>query len=409
MMDKYEFITQLIDRDKVKLDQREKIVKLAAREIELDRGLGIVLESRVAELEKKLETIQNKQSSVSSLEQGNSNSPNRPEDIIEKEDFTYINPIHLSSYLREFNTDSVLMCTTHDIDDDTLKSLCEEIKTDRYDFHKMIKAARKRCWILNNNFKDKINKNIIARINTYLLGIKKGTDKGWSEDNIKMTWNSLALLQWVAENPGFPPNPDVNLARDFGKSGFEFRPIKTDRFAIDRMSLLVKHFKNTIRINHENNLIDILDSVNKKNGWDKELNLEYDAHRKEINFELFTDVDKMKQCYKDIIRMVLDIPVVEGHDKHLVRIGFSYTEKEVIFSIHHINSVFKKTPENLLERLGQKHKALRDKANGLCDLYLNADFGQKRYARINLLDHTSRTAIMIPKFEGVEHEMIFRR
>ena len=82
--------------------------------------------------------------------------------------------------------------------------------------------------------------------------------------------------------------------------------------------------------------------------------------------------------------------------------------QKVIFSIHHLNSVYNKTIENTIERLGQTYTSLINKQiNGLCNLHLKADFGNRQFAEINIWNGKDRESKPINPFQGVEHIMEF--
>jgi hypothetical protein len=383
-MDKYEFITQLLDRDQLKADHRERIVKLAAKEIEKDRILGIDFDNRLKALEEKI---------------------SRPEDKKIKNP-KYIDTRQLSIFLKDYNKDPILMCTSHEVDVEILANILKWTELQQFDFVSFIKLAQERYRQLKSKHRI-IYEYIYPRINTYLFGPSKADNSGWSDDHIMITWQSPALLEWASRHPGIPPNPCFSVAKNYRNTGFEFEPIRTYRRDVRNMRELVIYFKNTIRINHENNLKSILQAINEKYEFDKILDIELYESRIAINVELFTDVDKLIQCYKDIIAMIVKLPLQRETSKHRVQIDFAITDNTIHFSILHINSIFSKTANNLLDRLGDRHDKLVKKVVGLCDLYLNADFGNGHYYRINLFDKYLPYATEIPPIEGVQHEMVF--
>ena len=65
---------------------------------------------------------------------------------------------------------------------------------------------------------------------------------------------------------------------------------------------------------------------------------------------------------------------------------------------------------NLIERPGQKHSNLIERQiNGLCDLYVKADFGNSEYAEINLWNGEGKVAAKLESFVGVEHKLVFTK
>ena len=85
------------------------------------------------------------------------------------------------------------------------------------------------------------------------------------------------------------------------------------------------------------------------------------------------------------------------------------SESDVILSIHHLNSTYKKSSASVISRVGDQEVELLKKVNGVCDLFLNADFENGEYAEINLWDEFDRSARKLKSFEGVEYQLKFRR
>jgi hypothetical protein len=399
-MDKYEFISDLLERDHMQAHQRERILLLTAKEIEKDRKAGLDIEERVRRLEYKIER--------------NNDLPPNPEedliDVIEVPNPEYLDPSALSNFLSEFNKHRILSTTSHEIDRQTLDNLTKYMKSDKYNFRVHMELVKNSFYNLKKAYPN-VNKYIFKRIKRYLLeDLDDSENSGWSNDRISLTWKSKALEKWAEENPGIPPNLDTALSNELGSSGFDdFQPIKTVSRRIKNMCDLVNHFKNTIRINYYNNLIDIFSSINGKYDWCNKMVIELNQENIITKKELFTDVDKLKQCYRSIMQMAYDTELQYGNEKHHVIVGFHDKGNECILSIHHVNSVFTKKPDDLISRLGQSHSLLKEKVIGMCDLYLKADFGDSVYAIINIVDKYKMYVRKIPEFKGVEHILIFKR
>ena len=57
-----------------------------------------------------------------------------------------------------------------------------------------------------------------------------------------------------------------------------------------------------------------------------------------------------------------------------------------------------------IKRIGEKQTLLiKNQINGICNLYIQADFGNNQYAEMNLWDGKPRTATSIDKIEGVKY------
>lgn len=393
-MDKYEFISDLLDRERIHPDQKERILKLTAKEIEMDRRLGIEIEERVRRLEESI------QKGVD--EKSGPNNELNPD---------YIDPVLMSRFLNDFNRHDILCTTTHEIDKQTFENIKSWLGTEEYSFKEHMKLVKECYYELLEKYSVLKKSFIDSRIKSYLFSDYNSDKKiGWSEDNIRISWNLQALREWADSNPGVPPNPDPMLANELGSSGFDdFQPIKISRGWIGNMCQLVNHFKNTIRINFSNNLIDIFNTINDRSEWSGKILFESNFDAIPTNFELFTDVDKLKQCYRDVVQMAFDIPLGKGNEKHHIKVGFREEGSECILSIHHLNSVFTKSLEDLLKQLGQKHRNLKKKSNGMCDLYLKAEFSADKYASLNLHDRYKMSSENIEEFKGVEHTLIFKK
>ena len=121
------------------------------------------------------------------------------------------------------------------------------------------------------------------------------------------------------------------------------------------------------------------------------------------NIELFTSVDKLLQAFGAILSICIENQV-EGIPH--VEVGF-YRESEskrVCFYVHHKNTQYHKGIEDSIKKIGEKQTLLiKNQINGICDLYIQADFGNDQYAEINLWDGKPRAAISIEKIEGVKY------
>ncbi len=112
------------------------------------------------------------------------------------------------------------------------------------------------------------------------------------------------------------------------------------------------------------------------------------------------------QAYNKIVELIINQHKL--NDKPNIKLKYYEENNKVLFSIHHLNGVYNKTIENTLERLGQSYTSLiKNQINGLCNLRLRADFGNEKYAEINLWDGVDRTPTAISNFEGVEHLLEF--
>lgn len=313
----------------------------------------------------------------------------------------YIDPIHLSNFLIAYNKDPILKYTCHEIDEDGLMSIMEICEMEEFELEKYHMKMASLFKELSNEHT--IPKNIWTLINSYLNG-----GKDWSSDKVKLNWQSHELLEWGKRNIGFVPNPDNSLIYSTNNIGFDFLPFKSKVFdtTIGSFSNLVIHFKNLFHIRADNSLKKMIEIVNVGNGWDSKIEFRVSMFRD--NVEFFTDVDKLLQSYKKIISIIIHVSDVHGLGRPIVELSLNEVNNKVLFSILHKNATYKKTIKNTLERIGQKHSELiKNQINGLCNLYIQADFDNNEFARINLWDGKGRSAEIIDKVTGVDYQLIF--
>lgn len=393
---KYDFIKELLEDKKINQNQRERILELASREISLEG----TLEERVQKIE---EIILNR--SVESTDDKTETSSKPDDSSLPK----YINPYHLYKFLFEYNQNPVLRSTCHDIDSEEQNKIIDYCDSDSYDFEKHLKK-------IVETFKEHEKKffappKVKALIRGYLTG-KDWYDKEtcWA-GNIKVNWSSVELNEWVTKNPNTPPNLNENIAADQEIELFNIEPQINSPITYDPIqsfTQLVLHFKNLFHLKSGNqSLRAILGRVNHNKKWNKKVEFEIIDHDFPFNLEFFTDVDKLIQAYNRLIKLIIDQH--QNDEKPKVKLRFYEENQRVYLSILHFNGQYNKTVQNCIDRpYGRDYKNLISlQMNGLCNLYLNADFGSEEYATINLWDGKKLEAKKLPSFTGVEHKLEF--
>lgn len=391
-MNKYDFIADLLEKEKLDPSQKERMIKLIVNELKADGINQIEIEERIKQIEQTLRPQNLLEQQKKSI-----NDSSTQTDLPD-----YIDPTQLSKFLRAYNSDSMLKYTCHEIDSDGLITINERCGTETFILGKFKEQ-------LTNLFKDQvmqysIPKNIWALINAYLNGGKE-----WSSDNIKVNWQSPELLEWSKNNIGFVPNPDNGIVLQTNNLGFDFIPFRSKIFetTIGSFSQLVIHFKNLFHIRADNSLKILIEKVNTWKSWDNQIDFTVVNFRD--NVEFFTDVDKLLQAYNKIISIILNVSETYNLGIPKVELLLNEVDDAVLFSIHHKNSTYKKTIKNTIERIGQKHTELiKKQINGVCNLYIKADFGNSEFAEINLWNGEERKAVMKDKFSGVEYQLIFK-
>lgn len=413
---KYDFIKELLENKRINQNQRERILELASKEISLEG----TLEERVQKIE---EILFSKQAESMDLDEGGLTWQNM-EELFDKEIDSfettldskikgislpkYLNPSHLYNFLSKYNQNQILKTTCHDIDSNELESILEFSKTEKYDFNKHLKAIHDAFAIHEKTHK--APHQIKERIRVYLTGkdFYGNISEGWS-NKIKINWNCDEVYKWASTNTAIPPNLNEEIAGSNEVELLEFNQIDTEITAhsIQNFTQLVLHFKNLFHIKSgKQSLIEIIQRVNSKKNWHIKIDIEFDDNKFIDNLEHFTDVEKLIEAYNKILRLI-----TEQHkltEKPKVKLKYYQENQNVIFSIHHLNSVYNKTIENTIERLGQTYTSLiKYQINGLCNLHLKADFGNHQIAEINLWNGKDRESIQLPAFQGVEHIMLF--
>ncbi|MBD8489739.1 hypothetical protein IFO69_13360 [Echinicola sp. CAU 1574] len=397
---KYDFIKELLDDKKLNQSQRERILALASKEISLEGSL----EERVQKIEEIIYNQSNETRVLQTEKLSKSEGLSLPK---------YIDPYHLYKFLFEYNQNPVLRSTCHDIDSEELKKINEYCESESYDFKKHRKNIIEA--FIEHEKKFFAPGKAKALIRGYLTGKDyKGNPlkKGWSfTDEIKINWSSDKLFEWVTKNPNTPPNLNENIAADQEIELFNIEPQIDSPITnepIQSFTQLVLHFKNLFHLKSgSQGLRAILERVNSMEKWNEKV--EFDIPNKDFpnNLEHFTDVDKLVTAYDSLLRLI--IQQHQRDERPKVKLRLYQESQKVYLSIHHLNGQYNKTVQNCIDRPhGRDYKNLISlKINGLCNLYLKADFGNQEFATINLWNGKELEAQKLNRFIGVEHILEF--
>ena len=434
MNNKITFITELLNSKKIEASQKERLFMLTANELKKSNDTDEKILAEIDAIKKLLINVDErrevnleneKQFNDDIIDSFESNMPIRINKInlskISKGSFNnesrqldnliynnYMSPKDLKDFLIEYNQNYVLKYTCHLIDGDALININSFTKTSEYNFEKHLKLIKHEFFNLREKYKTKINKYILALFGEYLnnyIKEDKQKEKGWSSDNIKITWSSADLIKWASLNPGKCPNPDPTL----NSNPFNFQPfrINNQQTRVQNFNDIVLHFKSLFHIRRDNSLKAAIDLVNNNYFLDID---EIDCSDIRENIEFFTDIDKVKQAYKKIIEMSIQFQKdIDPTIKPVFILSLKEDNDAIIFSIHHKNSIFGKTSRNTVSREGEKITKLGNLINGVCDMYLKADFGNYEYAEINLWNGIKKEIKKIESFEGVQFDLIFYR
>jgi antitoxin component of MazEF toxin-antitoxin module len=323
-------------------------------------------------------------------------------------DLTYYYPLSTYKFLFSYNQNRILKSTCHDIGSEELKVINNYCNTEEYDFYKHLEKIKEAYDSHEKNFAPSFLK---TRFRVYLTGKNyyEQLSKGWSEESIKVNWSSSTLKEWSEKNPGIPPNLNDALIEKLENTGFEnFESFTSNISGVSVQSFteLVKHFKHSFHLNGDNPLRAIIERTNNLNNWNEHIDFIIGEDSFPSNIEHFTDVDKLIQAYKSIIELIVEISNKYELDRPKVKITAKISLEEFQLSIHHLNSTYKKTISNTLERTGQHYRNLiENQINGLCNLILKAEFESDPKSQINIWDGKERKPqpIKDENFKGVEH------
>jgi hypothetical protein len=384
---KYQFIKELLENKRINPKQRERILELAFKEISEEGALDQRLQ--------KIEEI---------IFYDNPPSKTTPSDNIKICD--YINPLNLYNALLAFNQNEVLRTTCHPISRANLEVIVFKIGNSEYDFKKHLKLIKENFEFLSKN--EKFTIKMYTLIKNYLTG-----DGLWSSQNINYSWSNKNLEDWANKHPNFVPNPEDSLIEIFGNEGYSLeKPFisKLTNKSIRNFSELVSFFKSLWHIKVDNPLQSILEKKNtdeKHNEW---ANIQFNNFSQTLN--LFTDVDKLVQAYSKIIHLIKQNSNLNENQQEIV-ISFYSDGSNKILSIHQLNTFWKKSVSDTLERPfgNSMFPLIQNQINGLCDLHIQAKFEDNQTYKVNLWDGSNRKAIPIrnPSFNGVKYLLILKK
>ena len=384
---KYDFIKELLEDKRINQNQREKILELTSKEI----NLGGTLEERI----KKIEDI-----IFNNNPSRNTTSPNKPpEPLILPE---YIDPINLYNALLAYNQDPILKTTCHPMSVTNIEVIVLESESILYEYKKHLELIKNKFEELAKN--EKFTTKMYKLINNYLTG-----EDTWSSENIKDSWSNKDLKDWANRNPNIVPNPEDSLIEATENEGYKLEKefiSKLTNKTIRNFSELVLHFKSLWHIKDDNPLQRILEKRNVDYNYEEWANIQFINFSQTLN--LFTDVDKLVQAYSKIISLIKE----KSNPNHQeIVISFYEEASKKVLSIHQLDTYWKKPISDTIERpFGNTMLPIIEKQiNGLCDLHIRAKFEDNQNYEVNLWNGKKRNAKQIPMFDGVEYLLILKK
>lgn len=331
-----------------------------------------------------------------------------------KKKIRYVSPKNLHSFLYCFNQDDILKYTCHEIDtDEIIDEIIKQCGTKKYSLRKHSNLIFEALESLLNDFERKkifLDYKFIALLKTYICG---NNEKGWSSLGIKTCWKSDDLLAWGDLNEGVIPSPGKNIAKKQRNNGFKLSKALMSNLNGTRILSfkdLVTYFKSLFHIRRDNSLRKILEYQNRHI---EGINVVFSEKLFNDGIELLTDVDKLVQAYRGILKIYKDA----NKDKTLnIELSFYESNASVYFTIWDTDHCYGKTLKSACERIGESQsKLIKNQINGLCNLYVEADFGNQEYAKIGLWtkgsaplgDEPNIPVEFMPEFKGVKYILEF--
>jgi hypothetical protein len=386
---KYDFIKELLEDNKLNLNQRVRILMLASKEI----GVEGKLEDRVQKIEEII--LQN---GIKEQEQSAENSSNHtPQN-------KYIDPKKLYDALFAFNQNPVLKTTCHPMSSANIEYIASQLPDNTYNFEKHLELIKSNFKSLSKRYN--FTTKMYSLINNYISGYGV-----WSSQNITFSWSSTELTEWCKSNPMMCPNPEDSVIETTGNEGYFLQNPFNSKFtnnSIETLNDLVLFFKSLWHIKFDNPLQKILEKRNKEYDLNQSIKLYFENFSQSIN--LYTDVDKLVQAYAEILKLIKENNI---NTKPEVVVSFYENGTSKILTIKQLHTYWKKSISDTIERPfgNSMTPIIVNQINGLCDLYIKARFEDKQVAIINLWDGKTRKKTIIPEsdFEGIEYQLILKK
>lgn len=316
----------------------------------------------------------------------------------------YISPNNLHSFLYKFNQDNILKYTCHEIDtDEVINDINELCETKRYNIKKHSQLISQALASLLKDFERQriyLDYKFIAMLKAYVGDSKKE----WSTLGIQTSWKSEDLLAWSEQHEGIIPSPGKNIAKKQKDNGYKLSKAWISNLNGARILYfrdLVTYFKSLFHIRRDNSLKRIIEYQNKNL---EGVNVTFSDRQFNDGIELLTNVDKLVQAYRSILKICKE---ANKDDLLNIEICFYESGKSVFFTIHDKTHCYGKTLKSTTERIGESQsKLIKNQINGMCDLYIEADFGNQEFARIGLWTKDSAPLGDEPKISVTQLEKV---
>lgn len=336
----------------------------------------------------------------------------------------YRSPKDIVDFLIEYNQDPILKYTCHPIDDtNVINEIIEKSGNDTYSLESHHKLISESFFRLRKKYHDDPGKfldhKVIMLMQVYINGVTlKQKETPWSSLKIHYNWHSPELWEWSKNNPGIVANPGDEIAELNCNEGYRLpNPIISNLTGkkLRTFGDIVLYYKSLFHIKRDDGLKEKIQYVyengyqsedDKAKPWLDRIKLTYGEF--DDNIELFTSVDKLLQAFVAILKICVNIQKHESINIPHIEVSF-YRESQtnrVCFSVHHLNTEYRKTVYDARKRIGdQQTNLIKNQINGLCDLFIQANFGNGQYAELNLWDGNPREITKISEVQGVKYIM----
>jgi len=425
-MNKFEFITHLLDNQKMNSVQKERFLKLASKEIGLVKPSNEELWEEIKKIKRNLgdnDDIDWNNESIDDLmmdpeirddtkpfdlsgllgeEAYNEMMADKDKDEIGNEgsikptdnenstgilgkassngsEIRYATYKNLPFFLRSLNANDYTKFLTHSVDSADVSKLKNLLDCENYNFEIHLKKIKEVFDVLtkkDSHYKEffpelrsyYLSRGIYTKIRQYIYG------PTWSlEKNIKMHWSHPKIQEWTNENYGKAPSANEE---SMGYEGFYFHSSSFKK----QMSFsdLILYFKNEIHIRSTNSLYGLINDI--YNNPDNSLRTSIDIENNvSDNLDFYTDVEKLRSAIKLILELIVERHSLNNKPRVIFNISIG---DEIILSILHFGNTFRQSKDTL--RYGKSFCNLITLLNGICEIDLFAKFSDSKSYHLKL-------------------------
>ncbi len=319
--------------------------------------------------------------------------------------FNHINPRNVAQFLTILNKTPVLKATTHSIDADLYNELLTEMGLEKYDYEIHLNHIREKYDALLKQFSKALPTAIVAKLNEFYFLEKK---TGWSESNIRLSWSSPEIKDWCKENPGKCPNPGSDL--DYASPDLQRRERAQDGYILNTFQDVINLLKMQIECRDDSYLENTIERLNHEKFPNLRINLDNVVRC----LAFYTDVEKVKQAYVNIINLCKEVHnrVHGSIEKLEIEVGLKHGIRNdvnvVVLSILDKGGKFLKNIEPSTFRYGNTlTRLIKNQLNGLCNIELKAVVPDGSSVFFSLWPKGKKIIPLKDAINGVLYDLIF--